>query len=218
MYGNKTVAVYKNSVKFSTAVTNWEFNAASNRVRYTIFMGSQGSGGSQVPGFHESFISPNICIYSAVTFLAGVDSSNANQQCRPLPGRPCAGGRRIVFQNSFLDLPSTALAGPGCSIDTPLGGPTCSEFTVTPTLVTNGNQQVQWLLRCVPFAQPLVTHQCSRSRSSSHLAALAAALARQEIITIQWSPRARRLTLSSAPPQLSLQYWLCCSSDTLQAH
>ncbi len=74
--------------------------------------------------------------------LAGVESSNANQQCRATAGRPCAGGRRIIFENSFLDLPSTALAGPGCSIDTPLGGPTCSEFPVTPSLVTNGNQQV----------------------------------------------------------------------------
>jgi hypothetical protein len=48
MYGNKTVAVYKNSVKFSTAVTNWEFNAAANQIRYSIFMGSPGR-----PGFYD---------------------------------------------------------------------------------------------------------------------------------------------------------------------
>jgi hypothetical protein len=49
-YGNKTVTVYKNTVKFSTAVSDWQFNAGGNQLRYTIFMGSQGKGGSAVSG------------------------------------------------------------------------------------------------------------------------------------------------------------------------
>ena len=50
LYGNKTVTVYKNSVKFSTAVTNWQFQAGGNKLRYTIFMGGQGKGGAAVQG------------------------------------------------------------------------------------------------------------------------------------------------------------------------
>ncbi len=54
MYGNKTVTVYKNSVKFSTAITNWNFNDARNQLRYTIFLSSQGRGGSSVQGCNDS--------------------------------------------------------------------------------------------------------------------------------------------------------------------
>jgi hypothetical protein len=125
IYGNKTVAVYKNTVKFSTAVTGWQFDSAANKIQYTIFMGSQGR--------NKDGTRP----------VQGVDTNDANSQCTPRHDKPCAGGKRIKFDNSFLDFPTVALAGPDCSIDTPLGSSTCTEYPVTPTLSTTGNIQVR---------------------------------------------------------------------------